>query len=238
MIWFVFRYPAFRQTLKRKYGVEHLHALRVTDWHHGCGYFSARYKGRKIFIKSDYGLGLLPNEVTAQEILRKYPEISRRILPPLFYDAENFHFVAYEYIEAPTLKAVLNERRVSAEMLSSICQQLTCILDALYKARIVYRDFKLDNIFVFNSSLILIDFMFAISPDPNIGLKEVKSNRFLRTLILRNMGGASQKESLLWDDAFGLHRLMKEMNYTLDGEFGDHCRKIAERVGRLEYSLN
>ena len=187
----------------------------------------------------DYGLGLLKNEITVYDYFKKNCEVNRVIQKPLFYDEQYFTFVIYEYVDLPTLDEVAKNESTTQESLKFIVKQLIQILDKLYAANMVYRDLKLDNIFVRSDySIVLIDFMFTVSSNKKLGLLELDLKKGSSLRILKNMGVISQKKRYHWDDAYGLKVLLKDLNQSSKYELNKVIDETSNRVGRLEYYLD
>ncbi len=231
-------YSHLRKDLKEKYSVTDLTIYQFTNWHHGACYFTGRVDGRKIFIKSDYEFGLLLNEIRSYEALKKIDKMNRHLLEPLFYDYKNNKFIAYQYVEALNLYDHYDSQELDLKSFRVIVAQLINILDSLYQAGIVYRDLKMDNIFVMkDDSILLIDFLFSIYPDRIGSLIELDRGSIRNLKILENMGVPSQKEKYVWDDAYGMERILEKLIHRCDLCTHEELKEVGERVGRIEYHL-
>ena len=188
---------------------------------------------KKYFIKTDLKFGLLQNEQLCEQLFKKkYPNM--HLLEICFIDLD-YQYVAYDYIELPTLGEFFCSSECSEKTRLNLLNELMNFLEALYQMNIVYRDIKVDNFFVSTQgNLIFLDFSFAISKDESVGLKElVTSLENEKTLYY--MGALSQKESFYWDDALGMFNLLCELELLSGLDLSPFKEKTKVNIGRIFY---
>jgi serine/threonine protein kinase len=225
-LWLVLYFP-----LLKCLGVRRLKAHSFFDWHNKTIYFSGNYFGTKVFLKCEVGFQkYLINELRIYKILSDDFE-AQKFLPKL---VNTFHLpfglcIAYKFLKAPNLHEYLNDNSKFKNDESScelIGVQLINIIDHLYKAKVIHRDFRPANLFVDRGNLIIFDFAFSLN------LNDTKQPD-LDILIDKPLGQHYKPEELKWDDAYSLLKIIEENNFSFSKEF---INNIKERINRLTYS--
>lgn len=210
--------------------------FKILSWHHGSCYFLCKTEEKKYFIKTDLKFRLLQNEQLCEQLFKKkYPNMP--LLEISFIDLD-YQYVAYEYIELPTLGEFFCSPKCSEKIRLNLLNELMDFLEALYQMNIVYRDIKMDNFFVgTQGNVIFLDFSFAISKDESVGLKELVAS-LENEKVLRYMGVLSQKESFYWDDALGMFNLLCELELLSGLDLSSFKEKTKVNMGRIVYKYS
>jgi serine/threonine protein kinase len=238
-LWLFKNMSNFRKELYSQHEVVDIRIFKFFNWHVGACYFSACLRGDKIFIKTDYKLDLLKNEINAYAILSKITDLKRSLLKPVFHDEHNFHFIGYRFVDAITLEKFVTSNRFSQERFDFVIDQIIATIDCFYEAGLVHRDLKPDNIFVRNDcSIIVFDYLFAVSAGKHLPLSEIALNRSDSEEILSVMGTGSQTKRFVWDDAHGIMTFLIELNKRFGVKIDSKLPEVQKRIGRLQYSLD
>jgi serine/threonine protein kinase len=226
-------YPRFRRQIFTELKKVKIIPFKISSWHHGACYFLCKTEEKKYFVKTDLKFGLLQNELLCEQLFKKkYPKFN--LLEICFIDSD-YQYVAYEYVESPTIREFFNNSKYSEKAKLGVLSELITFLDVLYQMNIVYRDIKMDNFFVSaQESLMFFDFSFAISVDDSIGLKELVTSRE-NEKVLYYMGSASQCKRFCWDDALGMFNLLCELERLSGLDLSLFKEKTKVNVGRLVY---
>lgn len=238
VVWLVYRYWGFRRKLKLRYGVSSLAPYKLLNWHQGAHYFTASHFAKQIFIKTDFQFGLLNNEVVAYNLLINNGKINNSLLNLIFHDEEHSQFVAYEFINGMSLNRYLSSNRTQEEI-DKIFTGLSNIIDGLLLAGIVHRDLRADNFLITeNARLLVIDFLFSVDPNqPNI-FSELDLSDDYNLKVLKFMGLNSQKKPYVWDDAYGMVRMIEELQETTGMNLENKMIEFKQKVDRIDYGID
>lgn len=239
MVWFLKKYYPFKNEIIEKFEVQKIHPLNISGWHHGIYYFRAARKGRDCFIKTDFYLGLLKNEIAASNILLADVSHKKYFVSPEFYDTTSFKYIAFQYFEGVNIKDyVLNGNASFSEKITTV-NKIFPILDCLYKNSIVHRDIKETDILVSpEGNLVLVDFGFAVSTVQKNGFYELDVSVENNRKILGGMGVDSQPKSLHWDDAYGVYQLLKKIDGKAMVDLSSCIAEAKKRISRISYCIN
>ena len=222
-IWIIRDYLSFRKELKVK-GITNVKIFKLLDWHDGFYYFTAEYDGKIIFIKTDFKIGLLSNEVDVIEILNA-TEIRFKV-PKIIISSLNskYNFIALEFIQGIDLSTNegVNYCKVHKEKTEEVFNN---IIDSLHNLGVVHRDIKPQNIFIEMKgqqiSFFLIDFYFAINTSKSkLVLKEVQEKH---KIFLSALGEEFRYGDNIWDDAFSFINMIEYLGLDINVTHIESC---------------
>lgn len=218
-----------------KYELKSLEKYKLWDWHLGYKYFVANYRDRKIFIKLN---GMHNSAVIESKIIERlrcnefFPELE-------FYEGGQFESIAITFIEGQTLNKLLKNRTLNQLQIKSICNQLIQALEVMKNNNIVHRDLRPHNIIIDLLSedtvcVKIIDFGFSIASFDNKGFEDVLINDKPR---LDGLGGEYRYNHLIWDDAYSISLVFKEMDMDFERNYPEIWSRIVQQIGKNRYSL-
>jgi|GEM_PF-5021340 len=231
ILWWLFKYSKFKRRLEQDCKLTELKIVNFTKWRQGSFYFEGVIDTSKVFVKTDFWLGLIKNEQFCDELLGVAG--GKHLISPLRFCRDDY--AVYDYLDAITLEDYLLNAHVSAHDLLLVEQRIHEMLDLLYKCNIVHRDFTPRNVLVTKGNhLIAIDFFFA---NANFNLfSDIKDAGFLQRQLLKRLG--IQKKMYLWDDAYSIVAGLKAIENQSKVDMAHMISSLEKKIGRLEYSYN
>jgi serine/threonine protein kinase len=228
--WIVFNFFKFKRKLNSDLNIKKLMPLNFIKWRFGNFYFTGYINQQKVFVKTDFLLGLIKNEYEVHKVFEA-SETHVIYKPPLIAYAKNY--VVYKYIPGLALDDFFKKNKpVSDTLLLNVISQLNQILDFLISHHIVHRDFTTRNIMILTSGQIVpIDFYFSKSSELKYSLVDVELNLLTKNIIYRKLG--IQKSDLLWDDAYSIHRSLK---LVIEPNQFELLKTIEQKIGKMEFS--
>ena len=238
--WLIKDCNIFKENLYIKKGIHNLQIFSFFSWHNGAYYFLGRFEQRKVFIKTDYFFRLLINEIniynyfeSIDSINNFYPKVITDVI-----DENNIHdFIVYEYIDGVTLDKI-DFSKMTLKNKNKIFGQLLYLVLELRKYKIIHRDIKPQNILITginNDEVKLIDWMFSVSMDSSLIMKEL-SLEGINKIIIKNLGEKYRKGNLCWDDAYSMMKVFDGIKAS--GEDVDsYIFELSLMVDTFEYSL-
>ncbi|WP_158560326.1 protein kinase domain-containing protein [Paenibacillus contaminans] len=239
------RFGPFFAYLNGKYGLDKLAHYLPDNRYLNVRYFTGLHpeSGKIVFIKTDGASGeTSEREACAIELLKLS---SSRYFPRLFAHetAGKYPFVAIEFLNGVTLEhLLLYESAVIDRHKENLLEQMADILAILHERGIIHRDIRPSNLMVLPdvngqlSSLVLVDFAFAIIAGPDGGAEEL---RYLqeREYLRIDLGGSSFKPApLIWDDAFAFCKIAQLIDPCCALHFPEAWAKLYGSVNRVTYS--
>lgn len=225
----VFLFNSFSEIKKllNEEGIVNIMLYKTMDWRHdGVFYFLGEYQGKRVFIKYMDDATVPENEWNAYNELKQSEKFQEKYFIECFFYKKfnNGGIVVSQYVKGKTLKEM---KFLTKKTKKYIINELSKVLDILYDAKIIHRDFNPSNIYFKNGNikeLKIIDFAYSISIDENTKLREtIKDNGKLRGLNEDYI-----KKPLTWDDAFSIKKIIEE-------KLKLESNKINEKVERLVY---
>lgn len=209
--WLLIHFKNFKKLLEINFQINRIYPINVGSWHEGFNYFIALKDGKKLFIKTDLSIGLLTNEVLANEaIFESNTSIS---IPEInFYsNGSKYPFIAFEFIEAKNLSSI-ELKNLNHRQKMEIANSLLCFVSLLNQLKLVHRDLRKENILFKQINgevqLFYIDFYFSINKNESkIKLKEVPKEYFH---LLKELGEGYAPGNGVWDDAYSAKKIVEE----------------------------
>jgi serine/threonine protein kinase len=229
-LWYLLKYPKFKRKLEKEYQLRELSVVNFTKWRQGSFYFKGLIGSSKVFIKTDFWLGLIKNEKLCDDLFSS--DGCKHLISPLRLCDEDF--AVYDYMDGVTLDIYLLNEHLSSADLALLEVKIHELLDLLYKHKIVHRDFTPRNIFITKKNeLIAIDFFFATSSsNPNF-FTDIEKSNFVHMQLLKKLG--VQKKLYVWDDAYSMVQGLKAIQAQSDLNISGILKGLEKKIGRLEY---
>lgn len=229
-LWYLFKYPKFKHRLEKEYQLRELSVVSFTKWRQGSFYFRGFVGNTKVFIKTDFWLGLIKNEKLCHDLFSSNG--CKHLISPLRICSEDF--AVYDYMDGVTLDTYLLNEYLSSADLALLEVKTHELLDLLYKHKVVHRDFTPRNIFITEQNeLIAIDFFFAASNSSPSFFKDVKKSNFIQMQLLKKLG--IQKRLYVWDDAYSMVQGLKTIQAQSELDLSCMLKGLEKKIGRLEY---
>lgn len=223
-------YFKISSVLKSK-GIDKIQLFNFQDWHHGYAYFLGEHKSKKVFIKVDTKLHLLENDILAYDICKESLEDSLAQVVD-FYTNDNMQIIVYEYLYGELL---------SEELLLASPNILEQIVDALIdinRLGIIHRDIKLNNFFVVDNKIKIIDFTFANSLKNNNKFKELNLNIRMNCKILSFLGMDLNPQDFEWNDFYHMKTILEKIiqaeNKQMEASTKNMLEKYIQKFKELE----
>lgn len=224
----------------KRYGIVNVRSASPPN-RMGFKYFKGKHlaSGQRVFIKTDPSAGqAAAREAALLEILNAQPHAAffpRLVIhKPQGKDA----FIATKFITGITLDRFLNQQpQLTAGQIHRFLNQLTQILTILQRNKIIHRDIRPPNFIVQmkkgKTSLILIDFSFAVALQPH-SLPELPfllANRW----FLERLGGRYRAAQDHWDDALSCHKLAWRLAANYQTKYPQIWSTIHSAIGQLTF---
>jgi hypothetical protein len=229
--WLLCNFRQFRRTVLRAAGFNSVVPIGIARWHRGARYFRARTTlGEAIFVKTDGCHGLLSNEVAAWHRLSG-AGLTKAVIPVRVYALEPpYGFAGFSWIEGQSI-ARMPRSFWTDENVQKFSSLTACLLDDLWQASVVHRDFSPSNLLISVEkgvlrNIQLIDFAFAVWEGAPI------CNRVLPIALMDDLAHGYKPEPFVWDDAYACVQIARTIAPS-----NSRCRELESRVGRLTYRL-
>lgn len=223
-----------------KKNIKNIKIYNFKKWHHGYGYLTGFLENKKIFIKFDTKLLLLQNDLLAYDILKK--PLNKSLVK--IYDSvmnDDIQIIFYEFLEWEELSSgsIVENPKFIKEAID--------ILVTLNEFDIIHRDIKLDNFFISDNQLKIIDFTFANSLTVDSDFKELDTSKLRNCSILESLGNNLNPTPFEWNDAIslrnslcslGLNELIEQykedIEYLIYKTYKVKCSKCYFKIKRIK----